>query len=50
MAKGWNRASFDMNVRPDKVVRNISQQHLLVPSMADGASSSCWHFARPAGS
>lgn len=36
MGKGWNRASFDFRVRPDKVVLDVSQQDLLVPSAVDG--------------
>ena len=29
--KGWDRASLDFNVRPDKVVRDISRSDLQVP-------------------
>jgi hypothetical protein len=36
MGKGWNRASFDMNVRPDKIVRDVSYQDLFVPTVVDG--------------
>ena len=36
MAKGWERASFDYNVRPDKVVRDIAQRDLLLPTVGDG--------------
>jgi hypothetical protein len=34
MEKGWDRASFDLNVRPDKVIRDIRQPDLMVPSLA----------------
>jgi hypothetical protein len=30
--KGWDRASLDFNVRPDKVVRDISRADLRAPS------------------
>lgn len=30
----WDRASLDMNVRPNKVVRDISQKDLMVPAGA----------------
>jgi hypothetical protein len=30
--KGWDRASLDFNVRPDKVERDISRADLLVPT------------------
>jgi hypothetical protein len=36
MSKGWDRASFDFNVRPDKIVRDISQLDLMVPTVVDG--------------
>jgi hypothetical protein len=41
MGKGWNRASFDFRVRPDKVVLDVSQQDLLVP-VADGGLKLLW--------
>ena len=31
----WDRASLDFNVRPNKVVRDISQKDLLIP-LGDG--------------
>jgi hypothetical protein len=31
MGKGWDRASFDLNTRPDKMYRDIGQKDLLVP-------------------
>ena len=34
MEKGWDRASFDFRVRPDKVIRDIRQPDLMVPSRA----------------
>jgi len=35
--KGWDRASLDLNTRPDKVVRDISRDDLLVPTdVGDG--------------
>ena len=36
MAKGWDRASLDYNVRPDKSERDISQQDLLIPTLGNG--------------
>ena len=36
MAKGWDRASLDRVVRPDKVERDISQQDLLLPIVGNG--------------
>ena len=36
MGKGWERASFEMNTRPDKIVRDISQADLFVPTVVDG--------------
>jgi hypothetical protein len=36
MAKGWDRASLDRNVRPDKIERNVSQQDLLIPTLGSG--------------
>ena len=30
--KGWDRASLDLNVRPNKVERDISRADLLVPT------------------
>jgi len=36
MAKGWDRASLDRNVRPDKSERDISQQDLLIPRVGNG--------------
>jgi hypothetical protein len=36
MGEGWNRASFDFRVRPDKVVLDISQKDLFVPTVVDG--------------
>lgn len=36
MAKGWNRASFDFRVRPNKVTRDIGQADLMVPTAGDG--------------
>jgi hypothetical protein len=32
MGKGWDRASFEMNTRPDKVERDIERKDLLMPS------------------
>lgn len=32
MGKGWDRASFDLNTRPDKIYRDIGQKDLLVPT------------------
>jgi hypothetical protein len=37
MSKGWDRASFDFNTRPDKMVRDISQQDLMVPTVIGGS-------------
>lgn len=36
MAKGWDRASLDRNVRPDKIERDFSQQDLLIPTLGSG--------------
>jgi hypothetical protein len=36
VGKGWERASFEMNTRPDKIVRDISQADLFVPTVVDG--------------
>jgi hypothetical protein len=36
VGKGWNRASFDFNTRPDKMIRDISQVDLIVPTVARG--------------
>jgi hypothetical protein len=36
MGKGWDRASFDFNVRPDKIARDISRRDLQVPSVVRG--------------
>jgi hypothetical protein len=36
MAKGWDRASLDRVVRPDKVERDVSQQDLLLPMIGNG--------------
>ena len=36
MAKGWDRASLDRNVRPDKIDRDVSQQDLLLPALGSG--------------
>jgi hypothetical protein len=30
--KGWDRASFEMNTRPDRVERDIERSDLLLPS------------------
>jgi hypothetical protein len=32
MGKGWERASFEFNTRPNRVERNISRRDLLIPS------------------
>ena len=36
MAKGWDRASLDYNVRPDKDERDVSKQDLLLPMIGNG--------------
>ncbi len=36
MAKGWDRASLDRVVRPDKSERDISQRDLLLPMVGNG--------------
>jgi hypothetical protein len=36
MGKGWERASFEMNTRPDKIVRDISQADLFALCAACG--------------
>ncbi len=36
MSKGWNCASFDFRVRPDKIYRDVSQADLMVPTVVDG--------------
>ena len=36
MGKGWDRASLDYNVRPDKDGRDVSQQDLLLPMIGNG--------------
>ena len=36
MGKGWDRASFDQNVRPDKIERDVSQHDLLLPMIGNG--------------
>ena len=36
MAKGWDRASLDFNVRPDKIDRDVSQRDLLLPMIGNG--------------
>jgi hypothetical protein len=33
MAKGWDRASLDFNTRPDKILRDVSQHDLMVPTV-----------------
>jgi hypothetical protein len=33
VAKGWNRASLEFTTRPDKVVRDVSQRDLMVPTV-----------------
>jgi hypothetical protein len=35
VAKGWDRASLDYNVRPDKSERDVSQQDLLLPMVGN---------------
>jgi hypothetical protein len=36
VSKGWDRASLDFKVRPDKVVRDFSRQDLMVPTVVRG--------------
>jgi hypothetical protein len=36
VGKGWDRASLDRVVRPDKVERNVSQHDLLIPTLGNG--------------
>jgi hypothetical protein len=38
MGKGWDRASFDMNTRPDKIYRDIGQEELLVSTAVGGGA------------
>lgn len=36
MAKGWDRAPLDFNVRPDKIDRDVAQRDLLLPMIGKG--------------
>ena len=36
MGKGWDRASFELNTRPDKMSRDVGREDLLVPTIVGG--------------
>jgi hypothetical protein len=38
MGKGWDRASLDRVVRPNKVKRGISQDDLIIPKLGNGGT------------